>query len=141
MTERKPPGVSWQHWTDHQIRDAEARGLFDDLPGKGKPISDLDRPHDELWWVKKKLKEEKVSFLPPALAIRREVEITRAAVAAATEEDAVRRLLGNLNDRIREVNRTTISGPPTTVMPLDVEEEVQKWRALPAATSGDVQPR
>jgi len=141
VTERKPPGVSWQHWTDHQIRDAEARGLFDDLPGKGKPISDLDRPHDELWWVKKKLKEEKVSFLPPALAIRREVEITRAAVAAATEEDAVRRLLGNLNDRIREVNRTTISGPPTTVMPLDVEEEVQKWRALPAATSGDVQPR
>lgn len=129
MTERKPADVSWEQWTDRQIRDAEARGLFDDLPGTGKPLSDLDRPHDDLWWVKKKLKDEGVSFLPPAIAIRREVEITREAVAAAPDEDAVRRLLTNLNERIREVNRNTISGPPTTVMPLDIDDEVRKWRS------------
>jgi len=129
VTERKPADVSWEQWTDRQIRDAEARGLFDDLPGTGKPLSDLDRPHDDLWWVKKKLKDEGVSFLPPAIAIRREVEITREAVAAAPDEDAVRRLLTNLNERIREVNRNTISGPPTTVMPLDIDDEVRKWRS------------
>ena len=83
MTDRKPPGVAWQSWVDRQIHDAEQRGDFDNLPGKGKPLADVDAPLDDLWWVKRKLKEEGLSFLPPALAIRREVEITRERIATA----------------------------------------------------------
>ena len=32
MTERKPPGVSFESWVDKQIREAEARGEFAELP-------------------------------------------------------------------------------------------------------------
>ncbi|WNI16501.1 DnaJ family domain-containing protein [Actinacidiphila sp. ITFR-21] len=42
MTERKPPGVSFESWTDKQIREAEARGAFADLPGVGKPLPALN---------------------------------------------------------------------------------------------------
>ena len=43
MTERKPPGVSWESWIDRQIREAEERGAFADLPGAGMRIPDLDK--------------------------------------------------------------------------------------------------
>lgn len=129
MTDRKPPGVRWQTWVDKQIHDAEARGEFDNLSGKGKPLADIDEPLDDLWWVKRKLKEEGVSFLPPALAIRREVELTREAIAAAETEERVRELVTAINARIREVNRTSITGPPTTVMPMNVDDVVARWRA------------
>lgn len=32
----------WESWIDQQIREAQERGEFDDLPGKGKPL-DLSR--------------------------------------------------------------------------------------------------
>lgn len=129
MAERKPPGASWRSWVDRQIHDAERKGAFTNLAGSGKPLPDLDDPYDELWWVKKKLRDEGVSLLPPSLAIRRELELTREAIAGADDEQRVRDLVLRINERIRHVNRTSISGPPTTVMPLDVEEVVARWRA------------
>jgi hypothetical protein len=129
VTDRKPPGVKWESWVDKQIRDAERRGEFDNLAGKGKPLADIDEPLDELWWVKRKLKAEGVSFLPPALAIRREVELTREAITGADSEERVRDLVTAINARIREVNRSAISGPPTTVMPMNVDDVVARWRA------------
>ena len=53
MTERKPPGVSFETWADKQIRDAEGAATFAALAGKGKPLASLDAPYDELWWVKR----------------------------------------------------------------------------------------
>jgi hypothetical protein len=124
--------VAWQSWVDKQIYDAQQRGDFDNLSGKGKPIADLDEPLDPLWWVKRKLRDEGVSFLPPSLAIRREVELVREQIAAATTEQRVRELVTHVNARIREVNRNTISGPPTTVMPMNVEAVVVRWRETQA---------
>src|SRR3954454_18167540 len=85
VTERKPPGVSWETWIDRQVREGMERGDFDDLPGHGKPISGLDRPRDELWWVKDKLRREGVSYLPPTLAVRKDLEDARAAILASTQ--------------------------------------------------------
>lgn len=131
MTDRKPRGVAWEDWIGRRIHEAMARGEFDDLPGTGKPIPGLDKPHDDQWWVKKKLLRENVSFLPPTLAIRKDVEDTLAAVAAMGSEADVRKALQQLNARIRGVNRTATSGPPSTTMPLDVEAVVARWRARP----------
>ena len=61
MTERKPPGIGFKTWVERQIREAMERGEFDDLPGAGKRIADLDKPHDELWWIKQKLRRENLS--------------------------------------------------------------------------------
>ena len=129
MTSRKPPGVGWESWVEQQIREARERGEFDDLPGHGKPLPDVDRPRDELWWVRKKLRRENVSYSPPAISLRREVEEALDEIAAATTEQEVRALVAKINERIRYVNSHTISGPATTVAALEVEETVERWRS------------
>jgi DnaJ family protein C protein 28 len=35
----------WESWIDHQIREAQDRGEFDDLPGKGKPLDLVANPY------------------------------------------------------------------------------------------------
>lgn len=127
MTERKPGGPSWESWVDRQIREAEERGEFDDLPGKGKPLPSLDRPHDELWWVRRKLRDENLSYLPPSLQIRKDRDEAREQIARARSERAVRQIVVDLNERIREANLLALHGPPSTVMPLDEEETVRTW--------------
>ena len=129
MTSRKPPNVSWESWIDKAIAEGREAGAFDNLPGSGRPISGLDRPRDEDWWVKQKLRDEGVSFLPPTLALRKEVEDARAEMAAAPSEAEVRRLVEAINNRIRTVNRMAAAGPPSNLMPLDPERAVARWRA------------
>jgi hypothetical protein len=129
MTERKPPGVSFETWIDRQIREGMERGSFDDLPGTGRPLPGLDRPRDEMWWVRDKLRREQLSYLPPTLAVRKELEDALAAVGRATREADVRELVEAINTRIRRVNATATAGPPSTVVPLDVEAVVERWRA------------
>ena len=128
VTERKPFGVSWETWIDRQVREGMERGEFDGLPGHGKPIRDLDRPHDELWWVRDKLRREGVSYLPPTLALRKDVEDARDAIEQATSEAEVRQIIAEINERILQVNRQATSGPPSNLMPLDIERTVEQWR-------------
>lgn len=128
MTERKPPGVSFETWIDRQIREATERGEFDDLPGAGKPIADVDKPYDELWWIKRKMRRENISYLPPTLALRKEAEDALEAATAARSETELRRILTAVNDKIREANRIPPIGPPLNLAPFDVERLAQRWR-------------
>ena len=125
---RKPPGVSWETWVERQIREGIERGEFDDLPGKGKPIPDVGATHDELWWVRKKLQREQVSYLPPTLAVRKERDDALERIAAAAREVEVRRIVEEINVRIRYVNSHATCGPPSTVMPLDLDDVLTRWR-------------
>ena len=133
MTERKPPGVDWETWIDRQIREGIERGEFDDLPGHGQPLPDIDRPRDEMRWIRDKLRREDVSFSPPAISLRLEVDDALERIAAATSEAAVRDIVSTINERIRYVNSHTISGPPTSVAVLDVDTVLQKWRTRRAS--------
>lgn len=128
MSVRKPAGVTWESWIDRQIREAEERGEFENLPGTGKPLAGLDRPHDELWWARRKLKEENLSYLPPALQVRKELEEARERIARARSEREVRQIVADINQRIREINRSATQGPATASMPLDEEQTVAEWR-------------
>ncbi len=128
LSPRKPAGENYESWVDRQIREARERGEFDNLPGAGKPLPDLHRPYDELWWVRKKLKEENLSYLPPALQLRKEVEEAREQITRARSEREVRKIVAGINERIREANRTSLQGPASTVMPLDEEQTVRTWR-------------
>jgi hypothetical protein len=128
MTERKPPGIGFQTWVERQIREAMERGEFDNLPGAGRPIPDLDKPHDELWWVKQKLRREHLTYLPPTLALRKEAEDALAAALAARSERQLRRILAAINRKITEGNRKAASGPPLNLMPFDVDRVVGDWR-------------
>jgi hypothetical protein len=128
MTQRRPPGIGRETWIDRQIREATERGEFDDLPGTGEPIPDLDKPFDELGWVKRKLHREGLSYLPPSLALRKEAQAARAAAMQAGSEAEVREIVEGVNHDIREANRKGIAGPAIMLMPLDVERVLEEWR-------------
>ncbi len=125
---RKKPGDTYERYVERIIREAQDEGEFDHLPRAGKPLP-LTGVLEEAWWIKEKLRREKLSDLPEALAIRHEAEQVLAAVARESDERRVRERLDELNARIRKINRTTVAGPPTTLAPLDVEEVVRRWRA------------
>lgn len=129
MTQRKPAHEPVPDFVERQIREARDRGDFDELAGHGQPLDDLGRPDDDLWWVRRKLREERISDLPPALRARRDRDAALAAVAAAETEDEVRRIVAEVNATIRRINRTTISGPPTATMPLDLDRVLAQWCA------------
>ncbi|GAA1094249.1 DUF1992 domain-containing protein [Nocardiopsis composta] len=128
MTERKPAGMEFESWVDKMVREATERGEFDDLPGAGKPIPDIDRPRDDLWWVRKKVQEEGVAPLPRALQVRKEAEEARAAAVGARTEAEARRIIEEVNETIVETVRTPQSGPALNMMPFDVEQIVAEWR-------------
>jgi hypothetical protein len=111
------------------IRDAYAEGQVDNLPGLGESLAGMEEPCDEDWWLKAKLKREQLSVLPPSLEILRDVEQTLARAAQFGHESAVRRELLALNERIRDANFRSVSGPPSTQMPIDIEGYVRKWRS------------
>ena len=138
--EQKPPKVRWETWVERKIRESMEKGDFDNLPGKGKPLPDLAQPYDELWWLRKKLKDEELSVEPPALALRREVDEALARIAAAAYEADVRRIVGAINERIAYVNARVSFGPPSDLAVLDVERVVAGWRAAGAARSAGVTP-
>ena len=129
---RKPPGVSWESWTERLIREGIDRGEFDDLPGRGKPIAGLDGPRDELWWVRDKLRREELDALPVSLALRRDREQLLANLAAFPDERQLRDTAEELNRRIRHLNRYGAAGPPSTVMVLDVDDVIARWRSSTA---------
>ncbi|GAA3878744.1 DUF1992 domain-containing protein [Streptomyces sedi] len=133
MTERKPPGTTFESWVDKQIREAEERGEFRDLPGAGKPLPHTSEPYDELWWVREKMAREDLSVVPPSLLLRKEAEDARAAALAAPTEKAARRILAQANERIRRGLRDSPEGPPVNVAPFDEEAVIAEWRAGVAA--------
>jgi hypothetical protein len=128
MAERKPRGMGWESWIDRQVREAHERGEFDDLPGAGQPLPDLDKPFDELWWVKDKVRREGLSYMPPSVALRKEAHDAVVAASGSRTETEVRQIIHAINEKIREANRKTIAGPPLMLVPFDVERVVREWR-------------
>ncbi|WP_433450028.1 DUF1992 domain-containing protein [Streptomyces sp. CA-142005] len=139
MTERKPPGVPFESWVDKQIRDAQGRGEFERLPGSGEPLpADLDSGYDELWWIKRKMAREGLSVLPPALALRKEAEDALAAAYAAPSERIARKIIEDVNVKIKDMMFKPPPGPPLGKKPYDVEEVVREWRQRRAAARGEL---
>ncbi|MEU4667346.1 DUF1992 domain-containing protein [Amycolatopsis sp. NPDC023774] len=131
MTERKPPGVSFGSWVDRLISAAQSRGEFDDLPGAGKPLPPATGRDSATDWALRRAREGDLdtgSFLPPSLAIPREIQDLPAKLASVRTEKRVREIVEDLNERIRETHRRPQEGPPLRAVPLDVDEVVESWR-------------
>jgi Domain of unknown function (DUF1992) len=116
---------------DQQIRKAEERGDFADLPGKGKPLPGLDGPDDENWWIKSWVRREGLpseALLPTPLQLRKEAERLPETVRDLPTEEAVCAAVSDLNRRIAEWLRAPV-GPAVPVRPVDAEAVVREWRS------------
>jgi len=93
MTDRKPPGMSFETWVDSQIARAREEGAFDDLDGTGKPLPRRTREMTSYDWALEWAKRENADvagMLPSGLVLRKEREELPARVAAQTSEAAER---------------------------------------------------
>ncbi|HEY0934689.1 MAG TPA: DUF1992 domain-containing protein [Trebonia sp.] len=142
---RKPPQVKFRTWIDQQVDDAERRGLFDDLPGKGKPLNLKSGPADGDYgaqWVRDYARREGVpveEMLPTPLRLRREMERLAETAGEFRTEAEVREAAAELNRRIAEWRRLPV-GPPIHVRLVNADDLVARWRRAqsprPAPPSG-----
>lgn len=134
MTERKPPQLTFTSWIDQQVADAERRGVFDDLPGAGKPLNLGPRPGDGDYgqaWLRDYARREGVpaeEMLPAPLRLRREVEKLAETAGEFRTEQEVREAARELNRRIAEWRRIPL-GPPVHVSLVNADNLVARWRA------------
>ena len=131
MTERKPAGMPFSSWVEAQVARAEARGAFTDLPGAGRPLPRRDSAETSYDWVVAWARREEADvtgMLPPALALRRERELLPGRLARMPSEVAVRAVVEDFNDRVRESWRRPADGPAVVVGLVDVDAAVARWR-------------
>ena len=145
MTERKPAGMSFRSWIDQQIEDAAERGLFDDLPGAGKPLPKRDEDAAQAW-LREYLRREGLStqdVLPTPLKLRKERELLAEMAPDLPSEDDVRNAVADLNDRIMEWRRFPLDSP--IFVPLaDEEQLLTRWREAhlgPGPAGDGAEPR
>ncbi len=121
---------------EEQIRAAQARGDFDDLPGKGKPLK-LPEVHDPDWWVKAFMAREGIDtsvLVHPTIALRRERDTYPASLVDLTREDDVRAVLEDYNRRVVAEWRRPAVGPtlPVAARQVDVGSMLAAWARLRA---------
>ncbi|GAB7193443.1 DUF1992 domain-containing protein [Kineococcus sp. NUM-3379] len=151
MGERKPADHTFESWVEKQVREAAERGEFDNLPGAGKPLRDLDTPLTGEEWAARMARREGLdlsAMLPPHLAFRRERAALRESMPSLRGEAEVREVAADFNARLLAEYRRPQLGTPLAVALLDVEEAVAAWRAAhpeppapPAPTRQDPPPR
>jgi Domain of unknown function (DUF1992) len=132
MTERKPPGMAFETWIDHQITQAQERGAFEGLGGTGRPLPRLDKEQTSYEWALEWARRENVDpigMLPPGLALRREKQDLPAVLVRLSSESAVRAAVEDLNARIELYWRRPAEGPQVPIGQVDVDEAVGRWRA------------
>ena len=148
MTERKPPGMSFETWIDNQITRAREDGAFEGLDGAGKPLPRREREQTSYDWALEWAKRENADvagMLPTGLVLRKEREELPALVARQTSEDAVRALVAAHNARVDQYYRRPVEGVWVPVGMADADEVVDEWRrtrppAAPAPPAEAPQP-
>jgi hypothetical protein len=126
----------WESAVEKQIREAQERGEFDNLPGAGKPL-DLSDSGDPDWWVKRFAARENLDLggaLPGALALRKEAAGYPESLVDVRTEAQVREIIEDYNRRVLADRLRPAVGnlPPLIAKTLDADEMVERWRPLRA---------
>jgi hypothetical protein len=125
----------WESAVEKQIREAQERGDFDNLPGAGKPL-DLSDSDDPDWWVKRFAARENLDLgaaLPGPLALRKEAAGYPESLVDVRTEAQVREIIEDYNLRVLADRMRPAAGnlPPIIAKTLDVDEMVadasQAW--------------
>jgi hypothetical protein len=134
----------YESFIEKQIREAQERGEFDNLPGAGKPLQGLES-QDPDWWVKQLVRREGLDMtdaLPPVVALRKEAAGFPESLLELHTEESVRAVLEDFNRRVKLDRLRPAVGPfpPMLARTVDVEELVAQWQALRAQKREAAQP-
>lgn len=128
MEEPKRPW-NWENWVDQQIREAQERGEFDNLPGTGKPLDLTPNPYAQGQELAFKVLKD-AGYAPDWIeldkAIRSKLESARAALCRQWQwrETRLRELSEHL-DSWSEAERNRVStGWQDAVAAFEMELEI-----------------
>lgn len=110
---------------DRRIEEGRAAGLFDDLPGKGKPIADLGRERPPGWWAARAVRTER--DIERRAELTAEIASARPALWRLGTEAEVSAEVARWNERIDTHNRGTTFQP---IDRLDPAATIATWRRL-----------
>jgi DnaJ family protein C protein 28 len=106
---RQPePIAAWDSLVERKIKEAQKQGLFDDLPGKGKPLDLSENPFlDPSWRTAYKLLQDH-GFAPEWIELDKEIRIElerlrqRLAESKRWYDEAIAALEGKTGHRAEE---------------------------------------
>ena len=105
-------------------------GKFDNLPGAGQPLELDPMPAEEnarlTWWCLRILKNN--DFTPEEVRYRKAIDHLKAALAAATDEAGVERLVEQINELVRKLNTLGTNAINLGIAPVSSETELQRLR-------------
>ncbi len=110
---------------DRRIQAARAAGMFDNLPGAGKPIPDLDQQLPPGWWATRLVRRERSMFR--AEELDREVRAAKPGLWRLESEALVRAKVNELNHSIDEYNRVTTWEKRARI---DEDHVVGQWQSI-----------
>jgi hypothetical protein len=119
---------SREPWLESLLKKALAEGDLRNLEGHGKPLASLDGNYDPDWWLKDKMKREKLTGMPREFELRRKVEAEKQALLEVKDEAEVRHRLAAVNSEIAHFNAHYVFGPTGTLGLVDVEAFLASWR-------------
>ena len=127
LFDRIPTGPSGalEAITERRVAQARADGLFDDLPGAGKPIPDIDRHRPPGWWAQRFVATERRKVR--AMELEEELAQAMAPLWRLESADEVAARVAELNETIATYNRIT---DLATKPMLDLDETLATWRRL-----------
>jgi len=105
-------------------------GKFDNLPGAGRPLEPDPMPAEEnarlTWWCLRILKNN--DFTPEEVRYRKAIDHLKAALAAATDEARVGRLVEQINELVRKLNTLGTNAINLGIAPVSPVAELQRLR-------------
>ncbi|MGI9614880.1 MAG: DnaJ family domain-containing protein [Acidimicrobiales bacterium] len=110
---------------DRRIQAAREAGLFNDLPGAGKPIPDLGRERPPGWWGARVVRRER--SIARAEQLERDVRAAMPGLWRLDTEEEVRALVDELNEHVDGYNQLTTWERRAR---LDRDGIAAQWRAL-----------
>ena len=102
---------SFQKIIEKRIQEAQKRGDFDNLPGKGKPIPIEDDSHipEDLRLAYKILKN--ANCVPPEIQLKKDIRKMEDMLENMSDEKETYRLIKRINFKIMQLNTMRNASP------------------------------
>jgi hypothetical protein len=119
--------LGYQKIAERKIKEAEERGEFDNLPGKGKPMEkdDYDSVPGDLRIAYKILKNS--NCLPPELELRKEIRNLEDMLENIPDEKEKYRQIKRINLKIMQMNMMGHKSPMLEEDQLYYQRIVEKF--------------